>query len=83
MRHPALGLRSDKKATVVIREMPVMRVPDHMPCSTRTRPANRPTTAFALVWLPAHRLGRYDGGLAELLAAALAVAALAWFAGPQ
>jgi hypothetical protein len=60
-----------------------MRVPDHMPCSTRTRPANRPTTAFALRWHPAHRLGRYDGGLAELLAAALAVAALAWFAGPQ
>ena len=60
-----------------------MRVPDHMPCSTRTRPTNRPTTAFALRWHPAHRLGRYDGGLAELLAAALAVAALAWFAGPQ
>ena len=39
--------------------------------------------AFALRWHPAHRLGRYDGGLAELLAAALAVAALAWFAGPQ
>jgi len=32
---------------------------------------------------PPSRLGRYDGGLAELLAAALAVAALAWFAGPQ